>query len=38
MEGDLPKNKRKKIIKWAEDHQEELMEIWHELQMEDEND
>lgn len=38
LEGDLPKNKRKKIVKWAEEHQEELMEIWHELQMEDEND
>lgn len=38
MEGDLPKNKRKPILAWAEEHQDELMEIWLELQMTDENE
>lgn len=38
MEGELPKKKRKKIIAWAKDHQEELMEIWLELQMLEEDE
>jgi len=31
LEGDLPKNKRKKILEWAEKHKDELLEIWKEL-------
>ncbi|SEQ79483.1 DUF4160 domain-containing protein [Neolewinella agarilytica] len=37
LEGKLPKNKQKKILTWAKEHQEELMEIWLELQMTDED-
>jgi len=38
MEGELPKKKQKKVLAWAKDHQEELMEIWNELQMPDEDE
>jgi hypothetical protein len=31
MKGDLPENKKRKIMKWAERHKEELMEIWFDL-------
>ena len=31
MRGDLPENKKRKIIKWAETNKEELMEIWFDL-------
>jgi len=31
LEGSLPKNKRKKILEWAEANQPELMGIWNEL-------
>ncbi|MEM9526422.1 MAG: DUF4160 domain-containing protein [Bacteroidota bacterium] len=38
LEGELPKNKKKKISNWAKEHQEELMEIWQELQINTENE
>jgi len=31
IEGDLPKNKKRKILKWAELNTEELIEIWDDL-------
>jgi len=31
LEGDLPKNKQKKILEWAKNHKVELQEIWNEL-------
>ena len=32
LEGELPKNKQKKILKWAVENQEDLLQIWNELQ------
>ena len=31
IEGDLPKNKRKRIIEWAKENKEELISIWNSL-------
>lgn len=31
LEGEIPKNKKKKILSWAEQNKEILMEIWNEL-------
>ena len=31
MEGELPKNKQKKVLEWAKEHKAELQEIWNEL-------
>lgn len=31
LEGQLPKNKRKEILAWAEENKEILLEIWNEL-------
>lgn len=31
IEGELPKNKRKKILGWANKHKSELFEIWEDL-------
>ena len=31
MKGDLPKNKKHKILQWAEQNKEELIEIWDDL-------
>jgi len=31
LKGGLPKNKRKKIIKWAIENEDILMEIWESL-------
>lgn len=31
IEGDLPKNKLKIILKWATENREELIEIWNNL-------
>lgn len=31
LEGDLPKNKKRGIIKWAKENREVLMEIWNDL-------
>jgi len=31
IRGDLPKNKKQKILKWAELNREELIEIWDDL-------
>jgi len=28
MEGDLPRNAKNLVVKWAKKHQNELMEIW----------
>jgi len=28
LEGSLPKNKKKKILKWAKDNQEDLSDLW----------
>lgn len=31
MEGQLPKNKRNEVLKWAKENKNVLMEIWDEL-------
>lgn len=31
LRGDLPKNKRKKILKWATENETILMEIWEQM-------
>lgn len=31
LEGELPNNKQKKVLEWAEKHKAELREIWNEL-------
>ncbi|MBK8506071.1 MAG: DUF4160 domain-containing protein [Saprospiraceae bacterium] len=31
LKGDLPKNKKRMILKWAASNKEELMEIWFDL-------
>lgn len=31
LKGDLPKNKRKKILKWATENEAILMEIWESM-------
>ena len=31
LKGDLPKNKRKKILKWATKNETILMEIWESM-------
>ena len=31
LEGNLPKNKKQKILKWATSNKEELIEIWNDL-------
>ena len=31
VKGDLPENKKRKILKWAELNKEELIEIWDDL-------
>lgn len=31
LEGEIPKNKKKEILTWAEENRHLLMEIWNEL-------
>lgn len=31
LEGELPKNKRMKVLEWAKKHKGELQEIWDKL-------
>jgi len=31
LEGELPKNKRKKVLEWASKNKAELQEIWDQL-------
>jgi len=31
LEGDLPKNKQKKVLEWAKKYKAELQQIWNEL-------
>ena len=35
LRGSLPKKKLKKILEWAKENQEELMEIWENTRIED---
>jgi hypothetical protein len=35
LRGSLPKKKLKKILEWAKENQEELMEVWENTRIED---
>ena len=31
MQGELPKNKRQRVLEWAQNHRDQLWEIWEAL-------